>query len=402
MAERIRNNVYWVGTIDWELTRFHGDEYSTHRGSSYNAYLIREEKNVLIDTVWEPFAEDFVENLAREIDLEEIDYIVVNHSEVDHSGALVRLMEQIPDTPIYATARGKEILTGHYHRDWDIRTVKTGDTLEVGDGKQLMFIEAAMLHWPDSMFCYLTGDNILFSNDAFGQHYASEHLYNDRVDQNELYEEAIKYYANILTPFSRLVSKKIDELKSLGVPVDIIAPSHGVIWREDPLQIVEHYAKWADSYQEDRIAVLYDTMWQGTRAVAEAIAEGIAAESPNTEVRLFNLASRDKNDVMTEVFRSKGIAVGSPTINRGILTSVAAELEHMRGLGFTGKRAAAFGCYGWSGESVKMIRERLQEAGFKIHGQGLSAKWRPDTEALEHAREYGRGFAAAFTAERVE
>ncbi len=273
--------------------------------------------------------------------------------------------------------------------------MKTGDTLDLGEGKQLMFIEAPMLHWPDSMFCYLTGDNILFSNDAFGQHYASEHLYNDMVDQSELFEEAIKYYANILTPFSRLVLKKIEELKGLGVPVDIIAPSHGIIWRDNPMQIVERYAQWADSYRENRIAVLYDTMWQGTRSLADAIAQGIAEEDPKTEVKLFNLAMRDKNDVMTEVFRSKGVAVGSPTINRGILTSVAAALEQIRGLGFRGKHGAVFGCYGWSGESVKMIREGLEEAQFELFDEELSAKWRPDQEALKQGRDYGRRYARA-------
>src|SRR6056297_3813631 len=248
MQRAVKNNVSWVGKIDWELTKFHGDEYSTHRGTSYNSYLIQEEKTVLIDTVWAPFSKEFVANLESYIDLKKIDYIVANHAEIDHSGALPELMRKIPDTPIYCTNNGVKSLRGHYHQDWDFRPGKTGDTLDIGNGKQLVFIEAPMLHWPDSMFTYLTEDAILFSNDAFGQHYASEQLFNDSVDQAELYQEAIKYYANILTPFSPLVTKKIKEVLGMNVPVDIIATSHGVIWRENPTQIVEKYLEWADAY----------------------------------------------------------------------------------------------------------------------------------------------------------
>ncbi len=208
MNIKVKNNVYWVGKIDWELRRFHGNEYSTHHGSSYNSYLIREEKNVLIDTVWMPFAKEFIENLAKEIELNKIDYIITNHAEIDHSGALPELMKYIPDTPIYCTSNGTKSIKGHYHEDWNFKPVKTGDKLPLGNGKELIFVEMKMLHWPDSMACYQTEDNILFSNDAFGQHYASEYMFNDLVDQNELFNECIKYYANILTPFSSLLKRK--------------------------------------------------------------------------------------------------------------------------------------------------------------------------------------------------
>ena len=211
MGVKIKNNVFWVGKVDWELRKFHGEEYSTHRGSSYNAYIIKEEKVVLIDTVWQPFAQEFISD--PDVDLDSIDYIIANHAEIDHSGGLPELMKRIPDTPVYCTANGVKSLKGHYHADWDFNVVKTGDKLSLGP-KELIFIEAPMLHWPDSMFCYLTKDNILFSNDAFGQHYATENLFNDLVDKCELFTEAIKYYANILTPFSRLVAQKIDELKA--------------------------------------------------------------------------------------------------------------------------------------------------------------------------------------------
>jgi len=393
MKRHIKSNVHWVGKIDWELTRFHGDEYSTHRGSSYNSYLIEEEKTVLIDTVWAPFSKEFVENLSLEIDLAKIDYIIANHAEIDHSGALPELMRHIPDTPIYCTANGVKSLTGHYHQDWNFRTVETGDSIDIGNGKQLIFIEAPMLHWPDSMFTYLTGDSILFSNDAFGQHYASEYLYNDLVDQEELKAEAIKYYANILTPFSPLVTKKIKEVLALKVPVDMIATSHGVIWRDNPVQIVEKYLEWADSYQENRIAIIYDTMWGGTRRLAEAISKGIQEADPDVDVRLFNNTKRDKNDIITEIFRSKAILLGSPTINKGVLTSIAGLIEEIKGLRFRGKKAAAFGPYGWSGESVPLLSRALKDSGFELVNEGLKTLWEPDDRILEEAKQYGADFA---------
>ena len=207
MSFKINPGLTWVGKIDWELRKFHGEEYSTHRGSSYNSYLIQDEKTILMDTVWMPFSQEFVENLQREIDVTKIDAIVMNHGEIDHSGALPELMKLIPDTPIYCTANGVKSLRGQYHQDWNFKVVKTGDKINLGS-KELIFIEAPMLHWPDTMFSYLTGDNILFSSDAFGQHYASEFMYNDLVDQSELYQECIKYYANILTPLSKMVDRK--------------------------------------------------------------------------------------------------------------------------------------------------------------------------------------------------
>ncbi len=272
MHFKIKNNVDWIGIIDWELKKFHGNEYSIDRGSTYNSYLIRERKNVLIDTVWKPFSKVFVENLESEIDLHKIDYIIANHVEIDHSGALSELMEKVPDTPIYCTANGVKSLKGHFHKDWNFHPVKTGDSLDIGNGKKIIFVEMRMLHWPDSMADYLTGDNILFSNDAFGQHYANNLFFNDLVDQGELYQECIKYYANILTPFSEFVAKKINEILGLKIPIDIIATSHGVIWRDNPTQIMEKYLQWANNYQENQITILYDTMCEGTRVMAENIA----------------------------------------------------------------------------------------------------------------------------------
>ncbi len=388
MGKALTTKVTWVGKVDWELRKFHGDEYSTGRGSSYNSYLIKDDKNVLIDTVWEPFREEFVENLRKEIDVHAIDYIVMNHAEIDHSGALSELMQHIPDTPIYCTANAVKSLKGHHHKDWNFVTVKTGDTLSLG-ASELVFIEAPMLHWPDSMFTYVTGENILFSNDAFGQHYATETLYDDTLDETELYTEAIKYYANILTPYSHLVTKKINEVLGLGVPVDMICPSHGVIWKENPLKIVESYLKWADAYQEDQITIVYDSMWGSTRRMAEAIAQGIYLQDKNVKVKLMNAAKDDKSDVIMEIFRSKMVLIGSSTINRGFLHSIGGLLEMIKGLKFTGKRGAAFGSYGWSGESVVQISQALSDAGFRVEDDGIRTLWMPDEEALAQCVAYG-------------
>ncbi len=388
----VKGSVSWVGKIDWELRKFHGEEYSTHKGSTYNAYLVRDEKTVLVDTVWKPFAKEFVENLKAEIDLKKIDFVIANHAESDHSGALPELMELIPDVPVYCTANGVKSLKGHYHQEWNFRTVKTGDRLNIGS-KELIFIEAPMLHWPDTMFCYLTGDNILFSSDAFGQHYASEFLFNDLVDQAELFQECIKYYANILTPFSAMVDRKIKEVVGFGLPVDMICPSHGVIWRDNPLQIVTKYAEWAANYRENQVTIIYDTMWDGTRKMAESIAKGILEADRDVTVKIFNAARTDKNDIITEVFRSKAILVGSPTVNRGILTAIAAILEEIRGLGFKDKTAAAFGTYGWSGESVAMINGRLREGGFQVLNDGLREFWYPDRQSGENCAAFGADLA---------
>jgi flavorubredoxin len=395
MGKQITEKVTWVGKVDWELKTFHGNEYSTNKGSSYNSYLIRDEKTVLIDTVWKPYDKEFITKLKQEIDLKKIDYIIANHSESDHSGAFPELMREIPDTPIYCTANGARILKGHYHENWNFKTVKTGDSLDIG-GSRLIFIEAPMLHWPDTMFTYMSGENILFSNDAFGQHFATESLYNDTADRSELYAEATKYYANILTPFSRQVSKKIEEVLSLKLPVDLICPSHGVIWREHPIQIVEQYQKWSNAYQENQITLIYDTMWNATRKMAEAIAAGIEKADPFVTVKLFNASKEDKNDILSEIFISKGILIGSPTINNGYLYSIGGLLEMIKGLKFQGKKAATFGSYGWSGEAVQQISQELQKAGFLVTEEGLKTLWVPDSSEYEKCIRFGEKIAGVF------
>ena len=381
MKKHVKNNVSWVGYIDWELQWFHGNDYSIMNGSSQNAYLIQEEKTVLIDTVWAPHRFEFVENLKKEIDLSKIDYIIANHGETDHSGALTALLDEIPGTPVYCTANAVKSLEGQYgKRGWNFHVIKPGETLDIGNGKQLVFIPMTMIHWPDSMATYMTGDNILFSNDAFGQHFAVEELFNDKANQSLLMKEALKYYVNIVNPFSPMVARKLKEIEGMNLPIDIIAPSHGVIWRDHPEQIVQKYAEWSQPYQENQVTIAYETMWEGTAKIARAIAAEISKQSPDTVVKVYNVAKADKNEIMTEIFKSKAICVGSPTCVNEILSTMSGWLTFLKELKFRNKKAAAFGCYGWSGESVKILKERLADASFKVIDEEIKSNWNPDEE----------------------
>ena len=389
MGRKITDTITWVGKTDWELKKFHGNEFTTVNGSSYNSYLIKDEKTVLIDTAWLPYDKEFVSKLKQDIDLTKIDAIIALHGEVDHSGALIELMREIPQVPIYCTANGVKSIKGQYHKEWNFQVVKTGDTLNLGE-KTLTFIEAPMLHWPDTMFAYLDKENVLFSSDGFGQHLASEYLYADEVEQDILYKEALKYYANILAPFGIMVDKKIKEILSMNLQIDMICPSHGLIWRKEPTQIVEKYLEWANKYQEEQITIIYDTMWNDTRKMAEAIAKGIQEKDEKVTIKLMNTAKDDKTDVLTEVFKSKMILVGSPTVNNGYLHSIAGILEMIKGMKLKGKKAVAFGSYGWSGEAVKLITEELRKSGFEIVNDGIRCMWTPDSETEKELIEFGK------------
>ncbi|MDO9516425.1 MAG: flavodoxin domain-containing protein [Methanosarcinaceae archaeon] len=390
MVVELKEGVYWVGVVDWNIKKFHGHEYSTHRGSTYNSYLIVDEKIALVDTVLGSYSNEMIENIKKIIDIEKIDYVIANHAETDHSGGLPALMKLIPDATVVVSEKGKESIPGHYHGDWNFKVVTTGDTISLGKNS-LVFVKAPMLHWPDSMMTYLTGKNILMPNDAFGQHFASSKRFNDEVDETEVYEEAIKYYANILTPFSNLVTKKLDEFVKLDIPVDIIAPSHGIIWRKDPMQIVEKYYEWASGKNDGSVVIIYDTMWKGTEQMATAIGEGIGNEG--VKYKLFNMAVHDRNDVLTEVFKAKGILLGCPTMNNGLLPTIMPILEDLKGLRFKNKVGAAFASYGWSGESLKQLEDRLEGAKIEILQEGIKFKWQPTKEELGACVEFGSDFA---------
>lgn len=390
---RISDSVTFTGKIDWELRHFHGEELSTEHGSSYNSYLIKDEKNVLIDTVWQPYSEEFINNLRREVDLDKIDYVVSLHGEPDHSGCLVQLMELIPNVPLICSANGAKSLRGLYHRDWNFQIVKSGDTLSLGK-HTLSFIEAPMLHWPDTMTAYLDGEGILFSSDIFGQHLATEFLFADKIDRSILEYEALKYYANIIAPFNAKVLKKIEEIKGMSLNINMICPAHGAIWRNDDCRkVIEMYTKWASAYSEDQITIVYDTMYNATRHLAESLARGIVSVSPETEVKLFNLSRSDRSDVITEIYRSRAILVGSPAVNGGILSSIAGLAEDVKNLNISGKKAAVFGSYGWSPANLKQLTEKFTLAGLEVLTDSIKCQWQPDAAALLSAEEFGRKMA---------
>lgn len=392
MKTEIKENVFYVGVVDWGIRHFHGFELSTHRGTSYNAYLIVDEKIALVDSVWGPYQDQLIANIREIVDPASIDYVVANHAEPDHSGALPTVMRHAPNATVVVSKRGLDSVEGHYHQPWNFQGVTTGESISLG-ANELVFVEAPMLHWPDSMFSYLTGKNILMPNDAFGQHYATAFRFNDQVNQQELYEEALKYYANILTPFSERVTKKIEEVLALNLPVDVIAPSHGIIWRDNPLQIVERYQEWAAQKPEKSAVILYDTMWNATRTMAESIGDGLAAKG--VPYKLFHMATSDRNDVITEIFKAGIVVLGSPTLNNGLLPTFTPILEDLNGLRFKNKVGAAFGSYGWGGQAPKLLEEQLAKAGIKIVAESVKAKWQPKPPDLENCRKLGAQLADA-------
>jgi anaerobic nitric oxide reductase flavorubredoxin len=389
-SAKVLENIYWVGAVDWNIRYFHGFTYSTHRGTTYNAYLIVDEKTALVDTVHGSFAGEMMNRIMKVIDPSKIDYIVANHVETDHSGSISEILKLAPQAKLVGTARCKDGLQKHYFGNWDFQVVKTGDEISLGE-RNLRFIEAPMLHWPDSMFTYIEKDALLLSTDAFGQHLATSKRFDDEVDEKILMEEAAKYYANILWPFSRLVIRKIEELQKLGLKINMIAPSHGIVWRGNPRRIVEAYLKWAKGEARIKVLVVYDTMWGSTEKMAKAIVEGIGSEG--VEVMLFRLPFSDRGDIIGELLEAKGLLVGSSTINNGVLPTVAPFLEEMQGLRPRNKIAAAFGSYGWGGGAVKTIEEKLERASMEVVAPALTVNWVPDKIELQKCFEFGRDFA---------
>jgi flavorubredoxin len=310
---------------------------------------------------------------------------------MDHSGCLSEVMRLANKAQLIVSKRGMDSFPGHYHQNWNFRAVGTGERINIGSG-ELVFFEAPMLHWPDSMFTFLTGRNILMPNDAFGQHYAAAFRFNDQVNREELYQEALKYYTNIITPFSEQVLRKIDELLAMKLPLEMIAPSHGIIWRKDPLQIVTTYQDWARQKPSKYAVIVFDSMWHATRRMAEGVGEGL--KEGGVDHRIYHMAVSDRNDVLTEIFKAGAVVIGSPTLNRGLLPSITPILEDLKGLRFKNKIGAAFGSYGWSGESVKQIEEHLAKCQIPVAAPGVLAKWQPTGEDMEKCRKMGAEIAA--------
>lgn len=382
-AVPIAKDVYWVGVIDWSLRNFHG--YTTHRGSTYNAYLIIADKVVLVDTVKKQFKDELLARISSVIDPTKIDYIVSNHAEMDHSGCLPEIIELVKPEKVFASTMGVKNLKGQLHLDTEIVAVKDGEELDIG-GRKLKFIETRMLHWPDSMFTYLEDEGVLFSQDAFGMHYATRSIFVDECSKSVVEHELITYYANILLPYSPLVLNLFKKLE--GLDIKVIAPDHGPIFRkkEDVSWVLSLYRELAEQKPSYRAVVVYDTMWGSTDKMARAIADGVASEG--AEVVILPISGSHRSDVATETLKSGALIVGSPTINNNMFPSVADVLTYLKGLKPKNLVGAAFGSYGWSGESVKQVREYLEAMGVEVVGD-IRVQWVPDEEKLRECFELG-------------
>jgi flavorubredoxin len=394
---QIKDNIYWVGVLDWDIRDFHG--YSIPKGTTYNSYLVIDEKITLFDGVKKPFKNQLIESISKIVDPKRIDYLVVNHVEMDHSGSIPEIVDLIEPEKVVCSPMGKKTLIDHFNpRDWPFHVVETGDQLKLGK-KTVSFLETRMLHWPDSMMSYLTEDKILFSSDAFGQHWATSERFDDEVGAGELFAHAAKYYANILLLYSPLVQKLIAKFAEAGIEPAMIAPDHGIIWRKDVAGIVSAYGKWSRQESLKKALIIYDTMWEATGQMAIAIGEGLRQEG--FDFKLFNLKYNHRSDIMTEVLDAGALLIGSATINNGIMPALADMLTYMKGLKPHGKVGAAFGSYGWSGEAVKHISETMREMGITLVGEGLRVKYTPKKEDLEKCVELGRQTARTVLAKQA-
>lgn len=390
MKQQICKDIYWVGALEWSKEHFHGHELSIRHGTSYNSYFINDEKKVLIDLVRVSHADDLISHIEEFVKVEDLDILVINHAEPDHASALTKIYARNPKLQIYASRGGQISIKRHHPQVENINVVKTGDSINIGK-RTLRFFEAQMLHWPDSMFTYCPEDKILFSTDAFGQHFASPERFVDQVDQKGLWFEAEKYFACILTLYSSQILKKIEEFSKLGWELAIIAPAHGLCWRENPGQIVEKYVEWSKGVNREAAVIVFDTIWGGTEAMGRAIADGLAEEG--VSYRMFNAGGADMHDVMTDILTAKAVVLGCPTLNNGIVPTLALYLEELRGLKFKNKIGAAFGTYGWSGEGTKRIEAGMQDAGIEVAVAAVKCQFNPNAEDLEKCRELGRELA---------
>jgi flavorubredoxin len=390
---KIADGIYDVGVIDWNIRDFHG--YSTDHGTSYNAYLVMDEKVVLIDTVKAPFTDQLIGNISQVIDPGKIDVVVSNHTEMDHSGALPRIMQQVgEDKPLYCSKMGAKNLAGHFSNAWNYHPVQEGEELRLGK-RTLTFMETRMIHWPDSMFTYLKEDRILFSSDGFGQHYAGFDKFDDQAG-DDLMLQAKKYYANILLLYAPRILNLIEKVVASGIRIDMICPDHGVVWRKDPGRIIDAYLRWSRQETEQKAVVVYDTMWKSTEAMANAIAEGIS--STGVKVKPIHIRSSHRSDIMTDVLDAAAVVVGSPTLNNQMFPTVADVLIYMKGLKPANRIGGAFGSYGWSGEAVKLVKAELEAMNFKMVEPGPRLQYVPDGIGIEACIDYGKKIGEAVNA----
>lgn len=387
-AVKVSEHVYWVGAIDWDIRDFHG--YSTLRGSTYNAYLIEADDIILIDTVKRRFKDELLARVASVTDPKNIRYIISNHSEPDHSGSLYEVIKEVEPERVFASRLGVKDLAGYYGED-GIEAVADAQAMKLG-GVDLTFIETRMIHWPDSMMTYLADDKLLFSQDGFGMHLATSERFADEIDAGELAEENAKYFANILLPYRKIIVKLLDRVRELGVPIEILAPDHGPIWRQDIERPIRQYYEWCAQEPKLKAVITFDTMWGSTEAMARAVEEGLEAEG--VDVIVLPLKSSDRSVVLTEILDAGALVVGSPTINNNIFPSVADVLTYARGLKPGNLVGAAFGSYGWSGEGARQVNEYLDQMKVELVAEPLNLQFVPDAEGIEQCRALGASVAA--------
>lgn len=387
-AAKISDHVYWVGAIDWFIRDFHG--YATQRGSTYNAYLILADKVALIDTVKAPFRDEMLARIASLIDPKDINYIISNHSEMDHSGSLPETIKIMEPERVFASKVGAKTLVAQMQIDKEIVPLGEGDSLSLGN-LNLSFMETKMLHWPDSMVTYLAEDKLLFSQDAFGMHLASTERFADEIGPDILEFEGEKYFANILMPFSNLVLRLLDKIGKLDIEIDIIAPDHGPIWRQDLNKALDFYSKWATQKPTKKAMVVYDTMWESTATMARAITEGIGAGGASA--KLMPLKGCHRSDIVTEIINSGALIMGSPTMNNNMLPPLADVLTYLKGLKPNNLIGAAFGSYGWTGEAVGQMNEILKAMKVELVSDGIKTRYAPDGDVLKQCFELGNQIA---------
>lgn len=387
-AVKITEHVYWVGAVDWGIRDFHG--YSTKRGSTYNAYLVLGDKITLVDTVKAPFRDELLSRVASVVDPSSISYIISNHAEMDHSGALGAAVEAIRPEKVYASKMGVKALADHFHHDWPIEAVGDGQGISLGN-REVTFYDTKMLHWPDSMISYLSGEEVLFSQDAFGMHLASAERFADEIPDHILDFEGGRYFANILLPYAPRIEKLMEKVSSLGIAPEIIAPDHGPIWRDDLDRVTGAYARWAAQKPTRKAVVVYDTMWGSTEKMARSVVEGLA--EGGALPHLMPLRSSHRSDVAGELLDAGALIVGSPTLNNNMFPSVADVLTYLRGLKPANLVGGVFGSYGWSGEATVQIRKVLEETGIEMVDDLLKVRYVPDEDVLDRCRGLGSAVA---------
>jgi anaerobic nitric oxide reductase flavorubredoxin len=392
-ATQIKPDIFWVGAIDWAVRDFHG--YMTPNGTTYNNYLIMDEQITLLDTVKHDFSEIMLDNLTEIVHPSKIEYVIINHIENDHATSLDRIMAFAPNATIYITEKGKKGLARFFDISaWNIKTVKTGDTLNIGK-RNLLFLETPMLHWPDSMMTYIREDKILISQDGFGQHLATSSRFDDQFIEcasvSELEDSVVDYYANILMPFGGIIKNKLAEIQKLGLDIEIIAPDHGVIWRENPRKVLQMYSDMASGKANLSVAVIYDTMWHSTEMMTLPLMRGIMEEG--VDCKVLKLRATPMSVAIKEFWKARGLLVGTPTLNNKMFPSMAEFLQHVSGLRPKDRITGAFGSYGWGGGAVKEAYEWLKAMKLETVEPGVQALYRPAPEDDRNCYEFGKEFA---------